>query len=194
MFAALLYFITHTLIYRFGLFASGGYIIFLLPMAPAFTILAAFAIERIITWFTHASAQVPQRRAALAFAGVLMAAAFLFNLVVVLTTPPWRLQANEVAAEEAAEYLVANGYTDTPVYATHAWFFYVYENRGDLIRVPGGSDMKADDIPPNAFVLWDTQYGDLNSVDLAVLEAPNNGFTEVQRFYDDQLILFRKDD
>jgi hypothetical protein len=53
--------------------------------------------------------------------------------------------------------------------------------------------MQPDDIPPDAFVLWDAQYGDLNSVDLVVLQAPNNGFAEVQRFYDDQLILFRKD-
>jgi hypothetical protein len=39
------YFILHTVIYRFGLFASGGYILFLLPMAPGFAVAAALGAE-----------------------------------------------------------------------------------------------------------------------------------------------------
>ncbi len=44
--SAAVYFLAHTLIYRFGLFASGGYSRFLVPLAPLVAVTAAAALSR----------------------------------------------------------------------------------------------------------------------------------------------------
>ena len=212
---ALVYFVTHTLIYRFGLFASGGYPLFLLPMAPTFALLAAFAIESLRIWNfgrqesrpfwaalegTRFLASVPRFASAigsgngsLAVSRAVVGALLLINLAAALLVRPWSLQPNEIAAQEAADWLVAEGYDDTRVYSTHVWFIWVYEGRGELVEVPGGTKLRADDVPSGTLVLWDVNYGDLNGIELAALRAPGSGFTELQRFYADQMVLFRKD-
>ncbi len=193
---ALFYFVTHTLIYRFGLFASGGYVLFLLPMAPTFALLAAFAAERVPSWIDkHLPQQMSARRrraVKLTGVGALYGAALLYSGAAMLAVRPWQLQPNEIAAQQAADWLVANEHVATPVYSTHTWFFWVYEDRGNLIIAPGGSKLEPSEVPPGAFILWDLIYGNLNGIDLEVLRTTDSGFIEVQRFYQEQLILFRK--
>jgi hypothetical protein len=195
---ALLYFITHTLIYRFGLFASGGYPLFLLPMAPTFALLAAFAIARLPAWMEHFGARSPiiHNRPALMRASVVgvIGALLLLNLVAMLRVRPWALQPNEIAAQQAADWLVVEGYQETPVFSTHVWFLWVYEGRGELVEVPGGSKLTPEQVPSGALVLWDINYGDLNGIELATLRAEGSGFSELQGFFGDQMVLFRKDE
>jgi hypothetical protein len=191
---AALYFLTHTLIYRFGLFASGGYVLFLLPMAPTLALLAAFALERIPVWIERALRMVSPRVVRLALMASIFAAALLHSGLATLAVRPWSLQPNEVAMQEAADWLMTNDYDDTPVYSTHVWFFWVYEDRGNLKRIPGGGfNPDPADIPQGALVLWDRGYGDLNGISLEILEAVGSGFTRLADFGDGQAVLFRRD-
>jgi hypothetical protein len=186
------YFIVHTIIYRFGLFASGGYIFFLLPIAPTVALLAACGAERLLSAAAaHAAADERQRLmrgAAVLFLG----AALVWNGAAAALVRPWRLQPNEIAAQQAADWLRAHGETATPVYSTHVWFFWIYDEPG-LRRIPGGgAHLDPADIPSSAYYLWDRNYGDLNGIPLAELRAPDSGFTEVQRFEADEMILFKR--
>jgi hypothetical protein len=134
-----------------------------------------------------------RHRTKLIVIGMIFGAALLYNGAAALAVRPWQLQPNEIAAQEAADWLIANRFADTPVYSTHTWFFWVYEDLGNLIIAPGGSKLDPSEVPPGAFVLWDVNYGNLNGIELDILSERESGFTEVQRFYQDQMILFRKD-
>jgi hypothetical protein len=189
---AALYFITHSLIYRFGLFASGGYIVFLLPMAPAFATFAGFGAEFLLGMLhkriSQHRGQSRQRYLPVALLSVML----IVNLTFALAVKPWQLQPNEIAAQEAADWLAEQGCTGVPVYSTHVWFFWVYEDRGELVIVPGGSKLTPEQVQPGALVLWDINYGDLNGIALADLRAPESGFAELRRFFQEQMILFQK--
>lgn len=184
---AIAYFVTHTLIYRYGLFASGGYWLFLLPMAPTFALLAALGIEKALP--RGASASLNLRRP---YLPLVVIAALILNGVLVLAARPWPLQPNEIACEQAAAWLREQGEVETPIWSTHVWFFWIYDEPS-LRRIPGGGfQPDPDGIPAGAFYLWDRNYGDLNGLTLDFLRSPGSGFTEVRRFEADELVLFQK--
>jgi hypothetical protein len=194
---AVLYFITHTLIYRYGLFASGGYVLFLLPMAPTYALLAALAGECVPDWIERLEGRWLQgqrrRFVKLAAVGVLFGAALLYAGVTVAAVRPWLRQPNEVAMEEAAQWFVDQNTLDAPVYSSHVWFWWVYTGSG-LMRIPdGGLGLTADDVPMGSYWLWDRNYGDLNAIALEALRAPHSGFVEIARFANDEGVLFRRE-
>jgi hypothetical protein len=61
--AGLAYFVTHTVIFRFGLFASGGYPRFLVPIGPVLAVAAAVALSE--AWGALESARKRRGRVAL---------------------------------------------------------------------------------------------------------------------------------
>jgi hypothetical protein len=202
---ALAYFATHTLIYRFGLFASGGYGLFLLPIAPTMALMAAWGISqssrrdaqlRVRTdGIDNTDAQKRARTIQMVGSNrwrVLLVALAVVGCVSVLAVRPWAMQPNEFAMQDAADWLRANDYTDTPVYSTHIWFFWVYDGR--IQRIPGGgNNPNPADIRRGALYLWDANYGNLDGITLDYLRQPNSGFTELATFGDGLGVLFRRD-
>ncbi len=188
MLPAAFYFVVHTVIYRFGLFASGGYTLFLLPIAPTIAILAALGAVQLVSMSVSSSRLRPIVLA------VLLGAALIWQGRAVLGVTPWRLQPNEIAIEQAADWLRTNVAPETPVYSTHVWLFWIYDEPG-LRRIPGGgTGLTSEDIPPGALLIWDPQYGDLNGVDWAELTTRTDAWTLLETFYDGQAVLFRRQD
>ncbi len=184
------YFMVHVLIYRFGLFASGGYIIFLLPIAPALAIVAALGGERVLNYleeFPKRSGFLSSRRLrqAFVFMGVILI------LITGFTSRPIPLDEEGFAMREAAEWIRENGYTERRIATCHVWFVYFYE----LPWVPGERwDEPVDlaHLPTGSLVVWDRKYCEPWGVHLSYLSDPQNGWQKLKDFRGGVAILFQR--
>lgn len=87
--AATAYFLAHTIIYRFGLFASGGYARFLVPLGPVIAISASAALSEV---FAAAKHRRPTRQTTQRIrwgAAIVMAACAALWLATESDSPAW---------------------------------------------------------------------------------------------------------
>jgi len=86
----ILYYLIHTILYRFGLYASGGYALFLLPLAPGFAIAAAMGVEQVLAWISHFMAdRGAMMQAASAFVGVVSVLPVIYTGLQTPPPPAW---------------------------------------------------------------------------------------------------------
>jgi hypothetical protein len=178
-----LYFLTHTIIYRFGLFASGGYPIFLLPIAPMFAVLAAFGAE----WAVAALRRVALPTAwgefmfrfvcVWAVAGVVLAAA---------QSRPFTLDARGRAMQAAADWLEVREMDDgRTVMAENVMFSYFYDERR---RVRRAWNTELTDLPPGTVAVWDDKYAEPQGLTREMLAS----WRELARFEGGAGVIYEK--
>ena len=119
------YFALHTIIFRFGLFASGGYILFLLPLAPAIAIASVIGLNWILTFYNQH------------FNTLLMAGTSFFNekrisllicticiIFTLLNIKPHKLSPEDRAMQEAVEWIRKEDISANNLVATHVYFYH----------------------------------------------------------------------
>nr|CAX68954.1 Hypothetical protein JG2_0240 [uncultured bacterium] len=148
----LVYFFTHTVLYRYGLFASGGYQLFLFPLSPFFAIAAAHGSETLV----HKIGKVLERSQK-RHREILKRLIFIFLSVLTLshgfTTVPHLLGREEQAMKEAASFVLQRNFSPNQITASHVWFFYFYNWRSAHNLKQPFNDLKSGDV-----IVWDAHY------------------------------------
>lgn len=185
----IVYFLTHTVIYRFGLFGSGGYSIFLLPLAPALAIVAALGCETLLN-----NARLhPEKHSMLSHrmlqAGVVLV--IVSALTMGFTSRPVTADEEALAMKEAAMWISHNMPSAKPVISTHVWFVYYFE----LPWSPStrwDAPVNLENLPDGSLVVWDRHYSELWGIRLASLADPRNGWQRIAEFRNGVAIVFQK--
>jgi len=187
----LAYFLVHTVIYRFGLFASAGYSIFLLPLAPAIAVMAALGGEMIL----HGLEPYRMTRTGLVryLPQVVMLVVALCVLVVGFTSRPFPVDEEGMAMQEAAQWIREHFPSENlTIIASHAWFIYYY----DLPWSPStrwGMPVNLEQLREGSLLLWDRHYSELLGIHLEYLSNPRHGWRKLTTFRNGVAILFRKE-
>ncbi|MBN3038565.1 MAG: hypothetical protein JW869_04020 [Candidatus Omnitrophica bacterium] len=183
------YFLIHTAIYRFGLFASGGYQLFLLPLAPAFAISAALGVQSIIE-FTVSRLGLSGRGPEILKASVIIICSILV-LNLGLRTRPRGLCPEAKAMRQVAQLIRDRGLSENKVVSTHAWFFYFYDLQwkpGELWNKPPALDK----LGPGTIVVWDSHYSNRCGLSIDVLSDPANNWKLLAKDNYGTVAIFQK--
>jgi hypothetical protein len=194
----LAYFLLHTVIYHFGLFASGGYIEFLLPMAPIFAISGVLGFDWLCRIVTTACVRrvrwgPPWDRTIFAHALALVAVAAVVASGLKASAPVMRSE-EALASAEAAAWLRAHGLDRARIEARNVYVFY------DLslpMPRPGKSRtiqwISPADMPPGSIAIWDKKYSDAWDLKRADLENERGDWELLKAFGPhDEVVVFRK--
>jgi hypothetical protein len=194
----LVYFLVHTLIYRFGLFASGGYAVFLLPLAPAVAVLAARGGE----WgYAHLTGLFARRWPAAARRLTQAASGLILGIVIAsaLLAPPTALDPLYAAQREAAAWVTTwqaadSARADVPVAATHVAFWLAYRPAWPSASEPWWFDPDA--LPAGALLVNDSKYSPARGLTPEALAQ--GGWRELARFGDpatnSAAIIYQRED
>ncbi len=178
-----IYVAMQVVIFRFGLFASGGYLVFLLPVAPLVAIMAAHGLRELLSRIEAARLAPRIERAA----GALLI--LTVTVLVVkggLAASPIPRDPYQTPLEEAASWVRDEGLNHSPVVATHIWFYYYLPLRVGTPEPPLAA------LPVGTVLVWDSKYSELQGWTLAELSDPDNGWELLQQFGGD-VRIYRKD-
>jgi hypothetical protein len=187
----LAYFLVHTVIYRFGLFESGGYTFFLLPLAPGIAIAAGLGAE----WGINQGKKLLEITVDKRIMNLLLAIIFIVIIFFVgrrgLATVPRPMDAEQKATQQAATWLQAEGISSENVISTHVWFYYYYHlplNDGRLWTRP--PDLMG--LPKGTIVVWDKHYSDRWQLLFSALANPSKNWRQLAEFSDNTVVIFQK--
>jgi hypothetical protein len=166
-----LYALVEAVIFRFGLFGSGGDVGYLLPLATAAAVVAAAGIDRML-----AAYRVPAVRVAVS--------------LLVIATAAWGLRTSPAQADRAAapmrqavHFLQNRGADMSAVTATHVWYFELGNASlpvGDGLHSPWSHPTRPGRIAPGGLVAWDCFYSNRFGLRWRRLRAAR--FLELTRF------------
>lgn len=178
----LIYFLTHVIIYRFGLFASGGYDFFLVPLAPAFAITGAVGADRLL----QQSYRQRQREygngkyRALLIGIILMVAA-----TGLLLTPRRPYDKEATASKQASMWLNRRDYADSDIYSTHAWFQYFHQ-----LSYQNAVPASLTTLPAGTIVVWDAHYSERHKINIE--KFAQGDWQRLAEFGEGFIIIFQK--
>lgn len=183
-----IYFLTHTIIYRFGLFASGGYILFLMPLSAGFALAGAMGVENLLAGLRYVGRKLHLEAVAMAAGFVLIVAVCGVMLAAARNSEPYLMSDEEIALREAYEYIHAEGVVPEMVYSTHAYFNYLYDlPMANWLYQPDLMGMKE-----HSIVVWERHYADRWGVSYARLTDPTASFRLRKSFADGHVVVFEK--
>lgn len=183
-----LYFATHTILYRFGLYGSGGYGLFLLPLAPALAIAAALGTE----WIAGGATSDARPRILRALS-ISAAAAMLGGVVYLgVQTDARPVDREGVAMRAVAAWLDAREVPPERVYTTHAWLNTFYEVPFRPIVSDRTTATPLGDIPAGSYLVWDEHYSDRLGWPIEYLSDPGQGWARLTSFGDNLAVVFVK--
>lgn len=178
----IVYLATHIVIYRFGLFASGGYGFFLVPLAPAFALAGAIGAERVIESSYRQYYRRGNQRQHKILVGSIV---FLITITGLLLTPRYPYGREAQAAQSASTWLKENGFSDFPTVTSHAWFKYFHAP-----YVASASAPSVEKLPASTIVVWDAHYSERRSINLSDLS--DKGWIRLSDFEDEFIIIFQR--
>jgi len=167
------YFFTHVILFHFGLYASGGQVMFLLPLAPILAVAAAAGLEFIEDHNLILNTLQANRRPlshALVIVLSIVSAALLGAGV-----SRYRPLSDEVRSlKQAADYLHRKGVAVDKVVAKNAWFVYFYDLPIDRRAVTGLNYL--DRLEPGEMLVWDRHYSERRGFLYKYLMDPRHGW------------------
>jgi hypothetical protein len=184
------YCLIHTIIYRFGLFASGGYTLFLMPLAPGIALASAIGMESILNWISGQKGILPAQVNLGILKAVLVVSLCVGMFIFGFRSKPHSLAPEEKALADAAHYLKSKGVEANRVYSAHVYMVYLYDLpllTNNLYHPDPAS------IQEGEYVIWDQHYSDRWGIRYSELEDPASNFKLVESFYDGQVVLFQKE-
>ena len=196
-----LYWLMHTIIYWRGLFASGGYYEFLMPMAPVFAIGALYGMEQIRVW-TNGRVKLQRVVLAVVMLGIVVP--------VSLTAEMIRGALQVVAPRDVAHLLVPQNIEVRPYQRAELKnhldeaIHWVDENRPSpsivlcaniyieftraLWKQEGYGHLhytRPSEQELGTVLLWEEAYSDVTFFQRAYLQVKGSGWVELQRFGSD---------
>lgn len=185
-----IFFAVHTLIYHYGAYASGGYYLFISPTAPAFAIIAALGADSLLNPAVVALQRLRGRSSysiAIAVLALLLVVPVLYKAVT--TQVPRRLNDQEVAVWQAAQWLRAQPVSPSAVVSTHVYFYYFYDlpwrpeqiwqEPKPIEKMPGGT-----------VAVWDGHYSDSDGMRLDGFRE-DKGWRKIAQFGSGQVEIFQ---
>lgn len=187
------YFLAHAIIFRFGLYASGGYSIFLFPLAPMLAVAAALGRERLRTRLpAFARSGLPTRNAKKWMQlspELVIILCVLANAAAIARPKP--LDAESVAVRDAVTWLKSRDYRRENIIAANVWVYYFSE-----IPCRPGRDWRQQytlpEIVPGTVVLWDRHYAGRRGLDLAQMKEDPQTWQLLATFGDGAVVIFQK--
>ncbi|XSG75147.1 hypothetical protein ACP8Y2_23550 [Herpetosiphon llansteffanensis] len=180
---SVVYVLSHVVIYRFGLFASGGYSYFLLPFAFVVAVWATQGLEIVQTalsrWVGPAQIFWP-----------LLAVFVLVALSLPAKLRPIPVDLEAQASLEAQRWIAQNQPQAQPVYATHVWFYYFQKLPLQAPNKLWWSVPKLETMQSGTLVVWDQHYS-------ARMGWPADGFRDQNQWQQlhsipDRMIIYQK--
>jgi hypothetical protein len=154
------YFLLHTVIYRFGLFESGGYGFFIMPLAPGVAIAAAAGLDFLVTEGKPLLTKWVRREKVVRVCGAVLVILCLAAVAWTgLQTQPRPLEPEAQLLLHASDWLRAQGLDRGPVISTHVWFWHFMNFHVAPGRMPTAPP-RLEDLPPGAVIVWDSHYSD----------------------------------
>ncbi len=186
------YFLLHTIIYRFGLFASGGFKLFLMPLAPIIAIAAVVGIE----WITSVVLPYLQRKRIVNNRFINeKSAGFAICIICVSATlifvKPYKLDREGIALKKATAWIRQEGLQNNPIVSTHVYTYHFLP-----LHVPSVTLWEKfpplDEMSSGTIVIWDVHYSDRWGVDLEYLTSHGNEWQRLIDFEEETVIVFTK--
>lgn len=186
------YFLLHTIIFRFGLFASGGYKLFLLPIAPVIAILAVIGLEWVIHFSTPYLTQsdkpdksfINNRNMYI----LICALCIIFTFV---NVKPYPLSYDAKAIKKAIEWIRQEELSDNNLVSTNIWFYHFFPYRVPPVtlweKFPDPSDM-----PVGTIVIWDNYFSDMWDLKLEIFISNPKKWSLLKSFNNKSVIIFQK--
>jgi hypothetical protein len=178
-----IYLTIHVVIYRFGLFASGGYGAFLVPLAPAFALFGASGI----IWLTK---QVNPRRRNLAWFALVYAIIF-YALLTTLVHP---YTPRTIALRNASEWITQN-VSNGSILSSHVWFVYFHNLAWSPDRTDGyiRTPIQLDTLPIDTIIVHEFHFSERFGINYDYLSQSDN-WVILKTFSDNEnlVTLFKK--
>lgn len=189
-FPFLLYFVIQSVIFWLGLFGSGGYGLFLLPMAPGFALLAALGAEHVLDGLMKAARQnrAQTRQIVIRLWALVVVVPVLFFG---LRTRPYEASSILHALSDAAAWLKANPPTTGQVYSSHPWFNYA-DDLPATQSISYDNLVQPDQIHSGDVFVWDDYYSERLGYTYAVMTDPANHWTVLHTFGNREAVIFQK--
>lgn len=176
---------THVVLYRFGLFASAGYSIFLLPLAPALAVAATLGIEEIRAMLDRFG--ILQHR----WRQVLTAIVLVAIVNAALTVTPHSLGDEGVAVQDAATWLRDSGTEHDQVWSSHVWFYHF----ADLNWTPQrmwSTPIDLEAAPSGTLLVWDSRYAPRMGAPYEALESSSDDWETLWASENQAAVVFRR--
>jgi len=177
------YFMLHTIIYSLGLFASGGYKFFLLPLAPAFACLCVMGLKEIDIYLQcHLYAMLNR-----VTQPMIIAICIGWTLYF---TSPHKLSDIDIAVEDATVWIQNHVQADKLIYSNHVYFYHYMpadiDPRNLWEEIP-----KLSNQPHGTIVMWDTLYSPMWGLKLNELQS-DESWAKKKSFGSGAVHLFEK--
>ena len=188
----LLYLLIHVVIYRFGLYASGGYVVFLVPLVPLVAIAAVAGVDVLADVLRASTLSLPWRtRVPAHLAAVLgtTAVAAVAAGYAVRQADPHALLPEQGASIEAAAWIRSHNLQQGRIEATNVWVYYALP-----LPFPDPSELvlhstPLDELPRGTLVVWDRKYSDGWGRPLSAMAGKPEHWRPLQAFGPQQEVM-----
>jgi hypothetical protein len=185
-------FIVHSVIFRFGLFASGGYKLFLLPLAPVIAISAVTGLEWIVNVLSPYLKRFINSKKLLTPENIILVIFCCICLIFALVNVrPYQLDKQDVAIKKAAVWVREKNITKNDLIATHVFFYYFLPLKVPPVtlweKFPPLSDM-----PSGKIIVWDNKYSNRWGLNYKILYTHPEQWEVLKNFSDGLVVIFRK--
>ena len=187
------YFALHSVIFWKGLFASGGYYHFLMPIAPGLAIVAVFGfdalLDRGLVW--------AKALAVFSGVGLVVQGGVLLHVLTMqywAKVPPQLGLAPEpihVAIKQALDWQIVNRPEAKPIICHHIYAAFAR----DWIETPEQRalfGLTAAQLPAGALVIWENKYSDITGLPLEDFSRTDSDWREVVSFGNGAVRIFEK--
>ena len=179
----------HTIIFMYGLFASGGYGFFVLPVAPILAITAArganFMIDMVSKGWPLRSMNSAQYGLLALIAIPVMIPAFL--------VVPRPLSEDALALGEAVDWVHQHSIEPNRIVTAHPYVFYLLFFGTNTDLAPQQGQQSPDTFPEGTVLIWDDHMAEWLEWKFSILSESDNDWVELARFgQNDSVVIFAR--
>ncbi|GAB4546791.1 MAG: hypothetical protein OHK0023_06960 [Anaerolineae bacterium] len=184
----LAYFLIHTVIYRFGMYESGGYVMFLLPLSVCFALLAALGVQ--FLW-DKLLPRLSRRWSSLTQIGIVFSVVMPQLFYGLVATQPRLMTRHEQTAVQVVDWLKTQPITSKQIWAAYPWINLLYDFTSST---PDKKHIRATSLPKvqvGDYFIWDVYYSTHRDLPLSLfINSPD--WERIATFGDNQIIIFRR--
>lgn len=173
----IVYLSVHVVVYRFGIFSSGGYGFFLMPLAPAFAIMAAIGLERFQLDLRIQAQRKKKLRAYRLIMGLIVAGIIVSGLWV----SPRKMHSDAQDLKAASDWL-DESHPDSNVTGIHPWFIYLHDVPWIPDETHTWDEARFDNADVGNIMVWDPAWSPRMGFFFDYFADETNGWVEVNTF------------